>query len=150
MLKDLLKKEAELKHKPVHQACKAIVEQIFHQLLSTDSESDQGSEEATDIARSLLALSLLATCLPEVVIPHAQSLPPFLKQPLRVGTDQKIITLTAKILTLVVPSMKNPPDLFLAQIEESCTAIFLKPNVTVQVTSECLNSQVQTDALLSF
>jgi cohesin loading factor subunit SCC2 len=133
MLKDLLKREADQKHMPVHQACKAIVDQIFKQLLNTDSESEKAGEEALDTSKALLALSLLANCLPEVVMPHAQSLPPYLNQPLRLGSDQKVVSLTANILTIVVPLMKNPPDLFLAQIEESCVALFIKQGVNIQV-----------------
>lgn len=133
MVKDLLKREASENSKTVQKACRTIVDHIVKKLLSMDVELDRPKEETQNICACFLTLHLIGKCSPELLLGHVQSFPQFLNHCLNSLFDQKIVSWTANILTMVVPLMKNPPDFFLSQIEESCVGLFMKARVNIQV-----------------
>lgn len=133
MMKELMKREAEQESKTMKKACMAIVDHIMQNLLKMDVDTEKSKEENQKVAGSFLVLNLFGRCSPDLIAGHVQSLPQFLNQTLRSLSDQKIVCFTASMLATVVPLMKNPPDFFLAQIEESCATLFMKTGVNIQV-----------------
>ena len=89
MLKELLKKEAALKHRNVHSASKYIVECLMNQIVNSDTELTEKARTGKDDERTMeeklrdeeagvmnrvrfQTLKLFAKCSPDLVMPHVQ------------------------------------------------------------------------------
>ncbi|XP_055327158.1 nipped-B-like protein A [Paramacrobiotus metropolitanus] len=146
MVKELLKRGDDQTRKSAKKACKAVVDRIVRNVLDLNVDMDQ--KESQWVAASFLTLSIFAKCDPDFIADHIQSLPLFLNQTLKSQSDQKVVCFTANMLAQIVPLMKNPPDFFLAQIEESCAALFVKTGISIpimQAAMECLAAVVNNE-----
>jgi cohesin loading factor subunit SCC2 len=78
------------------------------------------------IVACLTTLFLFAKSRPQLLVEHVQTLQPYLSVACRTQGDYQIIYDVARTLELVVPLIKHPSEIFLAQLEEDSIKLILQ------------------------
>ena len=111
---------------------------LFHRLLKPELKSD-----ANVVVSCLITLYLFCKSYPNLLIPHATTLQPYLSSKISTQSDSLIIQHVSKILELVVPLMDHPNPKFLAELEEDSMKLMLKQSqIVVQSCASCLASVI--------
>ena len=138
-------------------ACQQIVDCLVESVLRMEeSNFDMTYGQKTDQAQSnrtlgsnnrivacLTTLYLFAKIRPQLLVEHVQTLQPSLAVTCRTQGDYQIISDVARTLELVVPLIKHPSEIFLAQLEEDAVKLILQHDrKVVSACVSCLGSVV--------
>ena len=101
------------------------------------SGSGSGKGASQRLVACLTTLHLFAKIRPQLLVPHAMTLQPYLSLRCKTQGDYQIISAVARTLEVVVPLLEHPSESFLAQLEEDSVKLILQHDKTV--VSSCLS-----------
>ncbi|XP_037089457.1 nipped-B-like protein [Pollicipes pollicipes] len=112
-----------------------------------DRAADTGTAVSRGSSQRLVAclntLYMFARIRPQLLVPHAITLQPYLAVRCQTRGDYQIISHVARTLELVVPLIEHPSDTFLAELEEDSVKLILQHDKTVVASClACLGSIV--------
>ncbi|KAF0287117.1 Nipped-B-like protein [Amphibalanus amphitrite] len=112
-----------------------------------DRAADTGAAVSRGSSQRLVAclntLYMFARIRPQLLVPHAITLQPYLAVKCQTRGDYQIISHVARTLELVVPLIEHPSDTFLAELEEDSVKLILQHDKTVVASClACLGSIV--------
>jgi cohesin loading factor subunit SCC2 len=110
---------------------------------SDQSQSNRTLGSNNRIVACLTTLYLFAKIRPQLLVEHVQTLQPYLSVTCKTQGDYQIISDVARTLELVVPLIKHPSEIFLAQLEEDAVKLILQHDrKVVSACVSCLGSVV--------
>ena len=114
------------------------------QELGNGSGGGSGSKGSSQrLVACLTTLHLFAKIRPNLLVPHAMTLQPYLSLRCQTQGDYQIISAVARTLEVVVPLLEHPSESFLAQLEEDAVKLVLQHDKTVVAAClSCLGSVV--------
>ncbi|XP_037089456.1 nipped-B-like protein B [Pollicipes pollicipes] len=119
-------------------ASRQIVDCLVQHILRIE---DRGSSQR--LVACLNTLYMFARIRPQLLVPHAITLQPYLAVRCQTRGDYQIISHVARTLELVVPLIEHPSDTFLAELEEDSVKLILQHDKTVVASClACLGSIV--------
>ncbi|CAG0895763.1 unnamed protein product, partial [Darwinula stevensoni] len=135
-------------------ACHQIVDCLVENILQIEENSlEQSAAEAgssvvkqgtnSRLVACMNTLFLFAKIRPQLLVPHASTLQPYLSLRCQTRQDYEIISAVARTLELIVPLIEHPSETFLAQLEEDSVKLILtQDKVVVNASAACLGSVV--------
>lgn len=138
-------------------ACKQIVDCLVESVLrmeesnfdmtygeeNNQSHANRALGSNPRIVACLTTLYLFAKSRPQLLVEHVQTLQPYLSVTCRTQGDYQIIYDVARTLELVVPLIRHPSEIFLAQLEEDSIKLILQHDKKViSACVSCLGSVV--------
>lgn len=146
LLENLLKKDEEGNfNKTALQATKQVVDCLVENVLSLEEKSVDGDSMTSPqrLIACLTTLFLFSRIKPDLMLPHAMTLQPYLDIKCNSQSDVMVLHNVARILELVVPLMDHPSESFLMQLEEDMMKLILKHGMMVlQSCVSCLGAVV--------
>ncbi|CAG0882319.1 unnamed protein product [Cyprideis torosa] len=131
------------------EATRQIVDCLVDSILKTEGDRDTDeTEQETSKRKHRLAscaqtLKLIARVRPQLLVPHASILQPYLAIRKECASDNEIVVACSDILEIIVPLMSHPSPSFLTQLEEDTTKNILTGQRSVVHRSiACLASVV--------
>jgi len=110
---------------------------------SSAGGSGGGKGASQRLVACLTTLHLFAKIRPQLLVPHAMTLQPYLGLRCKSTGDYQIISAVARTLEVVVPLLEHPSESFLAQLEEDAVKLILQHDKTVVgACLSCLGSVV--------
>ncbi|KAI0209445.1 Nipped-B-like protein [Lamellibrachia satsuma] len=146
LLENLFKKEENSSNTPVEQACIQIVNCLVENVLRIEEcSAEAGATCSSRLISCFNTLYLFCKVKPELLIPHANTIQPYLDIKCSTSGDYMVLHNVARILELAVPLMDHPGESFLAQLEEDMMKLVLKHGMLVlQSCVSCLGAVVNT------
>ncbi|XP_077981351.1 nipped-B-like protein isoform X2 [Glandiceps talaboti] len=144
----LVRTENDNYNKPVFRACEQIVDCLVENVLRLEEKAAELSAEGKATSSNRLVscmqtLFLFAKIRPELLVPHALTLQPYLSTRCSTQGDYLVLYNVAKTLELVVPLMDHPSEVFLATLEEDLMKLIIKHGqMVLQSCVSCLASVV--------
>jgi cohesin loading factor subunit SCC2 len=112
---------------------------------SAASLAQKGLGSSHRIVACIKTLYLFSKICPQLLVPHVQTLQPYLQIECHSQGDYQIISSIAHTLELAVPLIKHPSEIFLAQLEEDAVKLILKHDKKVIAACiSCLGSIVNS------
>ncbi|XP_013793614.1 nipped-B-like protein A [Limulus polyphemus] len=145
LLTNLLKNKEDSGYKAVLKSCKQIVDSVVDNVL--ELEGTLKGEESTGASQHLVAcfntLFLFSKIQPQLVVPHATTIQPYLSMRCNTQADYLVLQNVARTLELVVPLIEHPSESFLAQVEEDMVKLILRHGMLILPSCvSCLGSVV--------
>jgi len=144
-------------------ACQQIVDCLTASVLRIEEESIRNANNVNGVSASssgshnksmgssnrivacVTSLYLFAKIRPQLLVPHVQTLQPYLQIQCQTAGDFQIISCVARTLELAVPLIKHPSEIFLSQLEEDAVKLIMKHDKKViSACVSCLGSIVNS------
>ena len=132
-------------------ACQQLVDCLVESVLRMEeSNSDHLSPAANEnggqnnqrgasnrLVACLTTLFIFAKTRPQLLVPHVQTLTPYLTTSGRSQADFEIVASVARTMELTVPLLKHPSEIFLSQLEEASIKLIF--NSGIKVVKSCIS-----------
>eukprot|EP01135_Chromosphaera_perkinsii_P010015 Nk52_evm50s1992 gene=Nk52_evmTU50s1992 len=136
------KSKAKLKNKGVIKICKAMVGELVEHMIEIDesaTESESSNTKGYDVCASMSTLYLFSKVVPDILVPHASFIHPYLRTESRSENEALVVHHAAVILEQTVPLIDNPSSKFIQELENDLGKLIFKHGmVIVQSCCKCL------------
>ncbi|XP_023223902.1 nipped-B-like protein [Centruroides sculpturatus] len=128
LLTNLLKNKDDSSYKGVIKSCTQIVDCLVENVLQLEESTQEieGSGASQNLVACLTTLYLFCKIHPYLVVPHVNTIQPYLSMTCNKQADYHVLLNVAKTLELIVPLIEHPSESFLAQIEEDMVKLILR------------------------